>query len=120
MDICELHNCTMRQLMLTDDIMDNFEYQAWVHRWHESRFGSRWDHYMIGQLIGYVGHLMGGDQWQPEDYMVTSDLSNKLTDPYTQADEAARQEQDVYQMMVMFKGKEAADKWKGVPSNANN
>ncbi len=95
--------------MLTEEVMDNFEYQAWVNRWHESRFGSRWNHYMIGQLTGYVANIMGGKPWRPEDYTVRSDTEQTLTNPETIEQEQAA----AYQMMIMLKGKVAADEWRG-------
>ena len=105
----------MKELMLTDNIMDNFEYQCWVTRWHESRFGSRWNHYMIGQLTGYVANIMGGKSWTPEGYMVRSDDSSTFTDPTT---DDSKQQTAAYQMILEFQGKAAADKWRGEPVDA--
>lgn len=109
MDICEIHNCTMKQLMLSDEIMDNFEYQAWVSRWHECRFGSRWDHHMIAQLTGYVATIIKGGSFEVSKYLVKSQ-----DDAPAEATELTEEEEMLlsYKIMCEMRGKEKADKWK--------
>ena len=106
-----MHQCTMSDLMLTDNVMDNFEYQCWIQRWHESRFGSRWDHYMLGQITGVIANLMSSEPWKVESYMVISPDAKDLTEAPL-ADNLTDEQRVAYKMMCEFRGKDKADLWK--------
>lgn len=106
-----MHNCTMAELMLTDNVMDNFEYQCWIQRWHESRFGSRWDHYMLAQITGVISNLMSSEPWKVETYMVISPNADDLTEA-AQSDNLTDEQRLSYKMMCEFRGQDKADIWK--------
>jgi hypothetical protein len=110
MDLCEMLHCSMSEL---DSRVDAFEHTAWLHRWHESRFGSRWLGYYLAQISGHVANVMGGKKWYVHDYTVHShDI--KVAPEQSESEQEAL----AYDVMLVFGGKEKADKWKR--DNANN
>lgn len=110
MDLCEMLQCTMTEL---DTRVDAFEHAAWLNRWHESRFGSRWTGYYLAQIAGHAAHTFGGGRWYVNDYIVSS-ISSKDTEALSE-----QEEQSVaYEVMLAFGGEEKANLWRD--ANANN
>ncbi len=110
MDLCEMIGCTMTEL---DERVDAFEHAAWLNRWHECRFGSRWNAYYLAQIAGHCAHAFVGGQWYVDEYIVSSKDSGRK--------ELNEQQQEslAFEVMNIFGGNDKAKKWIGV-KNANN
>jgi len=106
---------TVRDLMSDDGGMDNFEWQCWLQYWRENLFGPFAQNYMSAQQSACSLHAFGGGSFDVNKYMV------KMRGELDEIEEATPEQEEAaaYQMMIEFKGKEAADEWRGL-KNASN
>ena len=92
--------------------MDNNEWQNWFQYWTENLFGPFANNYMSAQNAAFSLHAFGGGNINVEKYMA------KIREDEPEAITPQSQQTAAYQMILEFQGKEAADKWRGAPTDA--
>lgn len=108
---------SVASLMADDGGMDNFEWQCWMQYWKENLFGPFANNYMTAQQSACALYAFGGGSFEVDKFMLK--LRDEGKEVESDLIRERKEEEGAYNMMVMFKGKEAADKWRGL-KNANN